>query len=159
HVAMPTADYDDVADVVDAALGKRPGRWSPTAARTCALAATGVLAVAGALVLARVGPPWTVPGLGAALAGAMLIGAAGAVSRALADGTAGTVVPIAAVPYAFLAGAALFAGPVPAASFGPGELMTGCAAVVVTATLGLAWVGDGTPPLLATLVLALSGIL
>jgi type VII secretion integral membrane protein EccD len=157
--ALPLADYDDVADAVDAALGQRADRWRPAAVRVVGLVAAGTLIALGALLLARSGPQWTIGGLAAATAAVVLVAAAGALSRGLGDGIAGTVVAAAALPYAFLAGALALAGSRPLAELGAAQLLLGCAAVVLAATGALAWLGDGSPVLLAALVAALAGVL
>ncbi len=159
RAALPAVEYDDVVDAVDGALRDRADRWRPPAARICALVATGVLAAAGALPLVRSGPPWTGPWLAATGCAVVLLLAAGGLSRALGDGAAGTVLAGAAMPYAFLAGALGIAGTRPAHEFGSAHLLAGSAGVVLAAAVALAWLGDGTPVLLAVLVAALCGVL
>jgi type VII secretion integral membrane protein EccD len=159
RAALQAADYDDVADAVDAALGHRSGRWSPAAARTCALSAAAALAAAGALVLLRSGPPWPVPAIAAGGAALALISAAGVLSRAWGDATAATVVAVAGLPYAFLAGTLLQAGAPHPDAFGAAQLLSGSGVLALAATLALTWVGDGTLPLLGAVVVALCGVL
>jgi type VII secretion integral membrane protein EccD len=118
--AAPTPVYDDTADAITSTLRDRSKRWSRSDTRIAALAAVGVLLVAGALALAISGGALAglighgtrgvarssvvVIAVCAAGLAAILLSGAGAASRALGDAALGGVLALGALPYAFLAG-------------------------------------------------------
>lgn len=122
-------DVDDVVDTVATATAELPGRWGPTSTRISCLVMAGGAGVAGVGVLASGTPPWTVSAVVAATATALLLALAAALSRGAGD-AAGGLLGALAMPYAFVAGAAVVAGD-SAKLFGPGQVLAGftCAAL------------------------------
>jgi type VII secretion integral membrane protein EccD len=142
---LPPVICDDVADAI-AGLHGKPDRWAPADARRAGLAAGALFLLAGAVAVARAGPPWTVPSVVAAVMAAVLVVAAVGASRAGGDAGAGAVLGCAALPYAFLAGLAASArsGQLPHAGL-PG-LLAGFAAVMLTAIVAAAGVAAAGLP-------------
>jgi type VII secretion integral membrane protein EccD len=101
---LPQLAFDDVADVIATGMNDRPGRWSPRHGRGLALGVGAGILLAGAVVIAMSGPPWTVPSAVAGVVAVVLLVGTLAVARAVGDSRAAAVLGIAAVPYAFLAG-------------------------------------------------------
>jgi type VII secretion integral membrane protein EccD len=105
----PELAYDDVVEVIASSARRAARSWGAQATRRCGLAVASALLALGLVVLARSGPPWTMPA-GVALALALLLGLTGILlSRAFSDAVAGAVVMGSALPYAFAAGALLVA--------------------------------------------------
>jgi type VII secretion integral membrane protein EccD len=160
HAAvLPAVDYDDVVDAVGATLRPRADRWRPAAARAVSLAVAATLAAAGAVLLARSGPPWAGAWLTSLVAAVAVLGVAGALPRAAGDVVAGTVLACSGAPYAFLAGLVAFADDRRLSALGPQQFLLAAALTVLYAAVALLWVGDGSPALLAVLVLGLAGVL
>jgi len=154
---LPEAACDDIADAIAGVHGK-PDRWAAGDARRAGLGAGVVLLLAGAAVIARAGPPWTVPAEVATAMAAVLVVAAAGASRAGGDAGAGIVLGCAALPYAFLAGLAFQAtlGPLPHA--GVLGLLAGFAAVMLTAIVAAAGVAAGPPVFSGVAVAAAAGV-
>ena len=154
---LPAVAFDDIADAIAGVHGK-PDRWAAGDARRAGLGAAMVLLLAGAAVIARAGPPWTVPAEVAAAMAAVLVVAAVGASRAGGDAGAGIVLGCAALPYAFLAGLASQArlGPLPHA--GVLGLLAGFAAVMLTAILAAVGVAAGPPVFSGVAAAAAAGL-
>jgi type VII secretion integral membrane protein EccD len=135
---LPPMTFDDVADVIATGLSDRPGRWAPGHARWVALGAVAGALVAGAVFIARSGPPWQVPASVAAAVAVVLLLAVVAVSRAVGDSRAGVVLGCAAIPYAFLAGLLTPARSAPLSHLGAVEMVAALAAVALAAVIAAA---------------------
>jgi type VII secretion integral membrane protein EccD len=170
--ALPTPVFDDTVDAISTALRERSRRWTPAGTRIAALAAIGLLLAVGAAALAvSAVPRLAEAGLSAAVAVAAAAGAAAA-SRALGDAAAGTVLGLAGLPYAFLAGLrALPPGSIaghPAAhaagglagqvGLTPAAFLVGCTSLLVAAAVGAAAVGDGASMLTGAVVAGFIGV-
>jgi ESX secretion system protein EccD len=143
--------FDDVVDAIASAAEHRGDRWRPPVARRMALAVAALGFVAGTATLALAGPPWPWPVLGAGTLALLLVIAAGALSRAYADATAGAVLAAAAMPAALVAGATVLPGsPEPA---------LGLAAVTGYAVLAAVAVADRLAVFAGTAVAAGTGCL
>lgn len=142
---LPQLGFDDVADVIATGVNEQPDRWSPQAARGVGLAAAALALAAAAAALLASGPPWVLPSAAAAGVAVTLIVAAGAVSRAAGDSTAGAVLGYLALPYAFLAGLLGAARPLSLGHLGTGQVLPGFAAVVLMTAIAGAAVADGLP--------------
>jgi type VII secretion integral membrane protein EccD len=142
----PELEYDDVVEAIADSARRRGTVWGPSATRTAALAAAGVLLAIGLLGLLLRGPGWSgasLVGLGAAL---LLTLAATTSSRAYGDARAGGALGGYALPYAFVGGALLIGpdpgtGAIPAIGWiaGP-QLLAGTVAVMLFSALGAAGV-------------------
>jgi type VII secretion integral membrane protein EccD len=133
----PELAYDDVVEVIASSARRAARSWGAQATRRCGLAVASVLLALGLAVLARSGPPWTVPGV-TALVLALALGMAGILlSRAFADAVAGAVVMGCALPYAF-AGGALLVAPEGAGitGFAAPSVLLGSALLVLWSVLG-----------------------
>jgi type VII secretion integral membrane protein EccD len=135
---MPKLAFDDVADVIATGLNDQPGRWGPRAIRWVALGSGAAALAAGALFIARSGPPWLVPAEVAAGVAVLLLIAVVAASRSVGDSRAGAVLGYAAIPYAFLAGLLVPAKPVTLAHLGALHLLSGFAAAALAAVIAAA---------------------
>jgi type VII secretion integral membrane protein EccD len=174
--ALPTPVFDDTVDAISTALRERSRRWTPAGTRIAALAAIGLLLAVGAAALAvSAVPRLPEAALSAAVAVAAVAGAAAA-SRALGDAAAGTVLGLAGLPYAFLAGLralppASIAGSVAghAATHAAGGLagqvgltpagfLVGSTGLLVAAAFGAAAVGDRASMLTGAVVAGFIGV-
>jgi ESX secretion system protein EccD len=104
-VEMPAMESDDIADEI-ASVHDGSGRWSPADAPKLAVGAATTALLAGAVLLARSGPHWTVPAIVAGVIAVVLLAAAVVVSRAAGQTVAATMLGCTALPYAFVAGVA-----------------------------------------------------
>jgi type VII secretion integral membrane protein EccD len=175
--ALPTPVFDDTVDAISTALRERARRWGPAATRIASLAAIGLVLAAGAAALAVSAVPRVA---GASLSAAVAIAAvlaAAAASRALGDAPAGTVLGLAGLPYAFLAGLRALppgtarvaghaaagqaaAGQAAAGHLGltPAGFLVGCTALLVMAAFGGVAVGDGASMLTGAVVAGFIGV-
>jgi type VII secretion integral membrane protein EccD len=140
---LPELAYDDVADVIATGVGEGPNRWGPAQTRGVALGAGALALLAGVVVLALSGPPWTGPAVTAGVVALALIGGAAALSRAAGDSGAGAVLGFLSLPYAFLGGALAPAHLAGMAHLGVLDLLPAFAATLLAATLSAAAVADG----------------
>jgi type VII secretion integral membrane protein EccD len=149
---LPQLAFDDVADVIATGMNDRPGRWGPRHGRWVALGVGAIVLLAGAVVIAGSGPPWTAAAVAAAAVAVALLAASLATSRALGDSRAGAVLGFTAVPFAFGAGLLALAGAGALPRLGAVQLLPAFAAV----TLGcvLAAVASGEVALFSGLVCA-----
>jgi type VII secretion integral membrane protein EccD len=158
-VEMPTMESDDVAGEI-ASVHDGPGRWVPTDAPKLAAGAATTALLAGAVLLARSGPHWTIPALVAGVIAVILLAAAVAVSRAAGNTVAATMLGCTALPYAFLAGVGGIASTLHGGSqsvFLHGNALgtlSGFALVMVAAIIAAVGVARGLP---AFFGLALAG--
>lgn len=103
---LPEMAFDDVPDVIATAVRERPGRWTPRMTRLTGLGVGAFVLALAALLLVLDGQDWTP--VAAGVMTVLLLGAAGAASRALGDSGAGAVLGHMALLYGFIAG---FLGP------------------------------------------------
>jgi type VII secretion integral membrane protein EccD len=160
--ALPTAVYDDAADAIVTTLRDQARHWRPEHGRAAAVAAMGVVLLAGAAMLAGLATPrLAVAGIAAAAAVLALLGAVAA-SRAFGDVLAGTVLGAGALPYAFLAGLdGTGSGAGPGAGWHgatPPEFLAGAAALLVTAAIAAVAVGDPGSMLTGALAVGLIAV-
>jgi type VII secretion integral membrane protein EccD len=132
--SWPQLEYDDLADAI--AATRRDGMtWSPEATRRTGVA-TGVAALAGALVAVVRDSPHGTVGLVAGGFAAVLLSCGIIVARTARDRRTGSVVTGSAIPFAFVA--ALFAhGARPYAT----DLLVACVATVLTGWFAAVGVG------------------
>lgn len=156
---LPTPVFDDPAEAISRTLAERAPRWTPAAARAAGLIGGIALLAAGAAALLVAGPPWRLPAVGAGLVAALLLVAAGLVSRAADDAVAGAVLGCGAGLYGAVAGVLALAGRNPSPLVGSGGLLAGAAVGLVLVVLAGASVGAGAPVFAAAAVVALAGIL
>ena len=125
---LPEVSSDDVADEISG-VHDGPDRWGPADAQRIAFGAGAAALVAGVAVIARSGPPWTIPAAAAGAVAAALLVAAAAVSRAAGDAGAGALLGYAALPYAFFAGLAGTAQTAPLSHLRAPDVLAGFAIV------------------------------
>lgn len=150
--AMPAAIFDDRAEVIAAALRENARRWTGKHSRSAALTATGVMLLAGVILLA-VGEhaSLVIAGSAGVVAVATVAGAVAA-SRAFGDVVVAAVLGAGALPYAFVAGrdaqvALVGSGHVGGAA----AFAVGAGVVLVTAAVGFVAVGDPGSLLMAAI--------
>ncbi len=131
---LPAVRCDDIADAI-ASVHERADRWGPADVRRVAFGAGLALLLAGVAAIVTAGPPWTIPVAAAAAMAVLLVAAAAAAARAWGQTGAAAVLGWAALPYAFAAGLTAPAGRLPLAHVGPLGLLSGFAAMTLTATL------------------------
>lgn len=139
---LPQLAFDDVADVIATGMNDRPGRWAARHTRRLGLGVGAAVLLAGAVVIARAGPPWTLPSVAAAVVAVVLLLAALAAARAAGDSRAGAVLGFAAVPYAFGAGLLALARPSPITHLGPVQLLPAFAAVTLACVIAAVASGE-----------------
>jgi type VII secretion integral membrane protein EccD len=157
---LPELSFDDVADVVATGVNEKSDRWLPEYARRVAIgAAAGALVIGSALLLLS-GPPWITPAIVAGMISLLLLIAGVTLSRAVGDGSAGSVMGFIALPYAFVAG---LLGPAAKSTtlshLGAPHLMAAFAAVVLVAVISGFAIADGLPTFLGVAFAALMGTL
>ena len=106
--------YDDVVDAIAVAARDSTGAWDPAMTRRFGFAATVAALVAGLVQVLHSGPSWTVAGAVSAVLSILLLATAAALSRAVADATAGAVVGCAGTGYAVISALFLTARRAPA---------------------------------------------
>jgi type VII secretion integral membrane protein EccD len=162
---MPPMTSDDIADEI-AGVHDGPGQWTPADARRVGIGAGALALLAGVAVIARSGPPWTVPTIVAAAVAVLLLVAAGVASRAAGDATAGILIGYASLPYAFLAGLAEVTAVTAGTAGHTGRTLTaggalgtgaGFALVMLAAVVAMASVARGVPHFFGVAVAALFG--
>lgn len=122
-VEMPALSADDIADEI-ASVHDGAGRWTPADTQRLALGAGAAALLAGAVLLARSGPHWTLPAVLAAGVMVVLLAASAAASRAAGSTPVAAMLGYASLPYAFIAGVAGVAATVrglPGATGAPGS--------------------------------------
>jgi type VII secretion integral membrane protein EccD len=167
-VEMPPVISDDIADEI-AGVHNGPGRWTAADAPWVAIGASAAGLLAGAVLLARSGPHWTVPAIVAGAICVVLLAAAAAVSRAAGNAGAATMLGCASLPYAFVAGVAGVAATVHRSAGGthaavtlgaagaPGAL-AGFALVMLAAIVAAVGVARGLPAFFGMAVAGLFGV-
>jgi type VII secretion integral membrane protein EccD len=164
-VEMPPLASDDIADDI-ASVHDGPGRWTQADAPRIGIGAGAIGLAAGAVLLARSGPHWSMPAIAAGVLALILLAAATSVSRAAGNATVATVLGCAALPYAFVAGmagvastlhtpAAQHSSILPASALG---MLTGSALVMLAAIIAAIGVARGLPAFLGVAVAALFGL-
>jgi type VII secretion integral membrane protein EccD len=132
---LPELAFDDVADVIASGIGDRPDRWGPRETRRTALGAAALALTGGAAALLLSGPPWTNAAVAACVVTVLLLAGAAAAALVAGDTGAATVLGYLALPYAFFGGVLGAAGQASLAHLGALELLSGFAAVLLTAAL------------------------
>jgi type VII secretion integral membrane protein EccD len=155
---LPTPVFDDAAEAISRTLAEQTPRWTPVATRVACLAGGVTLLVAGAAALLVAGPPWRLPAVAAGLVAALLLVAAGMVSRAADDAVAGAVLGCGAGLYGALAGLLALAHHHASPLAGSAGLLAGASVGLVLVVLAGASVGAGTPVFAGAAVVALAGI-
>jgi type VII secretion integral membrane protein EccD len=183
-VELPPQISDDIADEI-AGVHAGAGRWQPADAGRMGVGAGAVGLSAGAILIIRSGPHWTVPALTAGVIAVVLLAAAVAASRAWGKTALATMLGCASLPYAFVAGAAAVAtGVTGAGSAGAGSagaatgvpfthaglaalglppigalgMLTGFALVLLAAVVAAAGVASGVPAFYGIAGAALLGV-
>jgi type VII secretion integral membrane protein EccD len=106
-----------------------------------------------------VGPPWTVPAVLAGVLAVLLMVAGAALSRAVGDSGAGTLIGYVALPYGFLAGLIAPASNESVFALGAPHLLSAFAFTAFVATVGVIAIADGVPGFLGTAVASTAGAL
>jgi type VII secretion integral membrane protein EccD len=156
----PEPAYDDVAEVVADSTRSAGRTWDGRATRRCGLAAGATALGLGAVGLLLAGPPWPVPATAALVVAALLVGLGTLVTQAFTAPAAGALTASAALPYAFVGGAAIVApaGQGPTALGAPGVLL-GSATMLAFSVVGLTLLGTLRRLFVAGLVTGLAGLL
>lgn len=152
---LPELAFDDVIDAIATASQNRAGRWQESTTRRTGFASAALAIGLTTVVLATSGPPWIPPALVAAVLAAALVTSAFVLSRAVGDSAAGAFCGYAALPVAFVAGAASFAGQRTLGGFGALQLVTGAGVVAVVAMLAAVVVSDRVPAFAGAAIAAL----
>jgi type VII secretion integral membrane protein EccD len=139
---LPQLAFDDVADVIATGISEQPGQWKPVYTRRLALGVGAAALLVGAAVILRAGPPWTVPMIAATAVAVVLLVAATATARSVADSGTGAVLGYAAAPYAFLGGLLAVVRSTGLGHVGAEALLAAFAAVAVTAVIAAAGTGE-----------------
>lgn len=160
-VELPPQISDDIADEI-AGVHAGPGRWTAADAGRLGAIAGAVGLSAGAVLIARSGPHWTVPAVTAGVIALVLLAAAAAASRAWGSALLGVTLGCASLPYAFVAGVTAVASSSGASRTGTAVahgalgalglppvgalgMLTGFALVVLAATMAAGGVASGVP--------------
>ncbi|GAB3238710.1 type VII secretion integral membrane protein EccD [Kineosporia babensis] len=153
----PEPEYDDVVDVIADGARRAQRAWTPAFTRACGLGVT-VASVVLLTVVLLLTPGSTGPAaiVLLALAAVLTIGGA-ALSRVLADAKAGAVVAAPAGLVALAGGVLLAQGP-DQPWLGPGQLMTGAAAMLLFSVAGLLGVAERRHIFIGSTVTALGAL-
>jgi type VII secretion integral membrane protein EccD len=108
-----------------------------------ALGTTATALAAGAVILLRSGPPWSMPALAAGLLAVLLLAAGAAVSRAAGDAGAGAVLGYAALPFAFVSGLLEPLRALPLTHVSPAALLAGFALLAAAALVAATTIAHG----------------
>jgi type VII secretion integral membrane protein EccD len=157
EATLPPALFDDVADVVATEVEEGSSKWAPKHTRLLGMSTAAVLLVAGVVILATVGPPWRVPAVISGVLALMLIVAGAALSRAVGDSGAGTLIGYVALPYGFLAGLLTPASDESVFGLGAPHLLSAFAFTAFMATIGVIAIADGVPGFLGAVVASTVG--
>ncbi|MDP9849382.1 type VII secretion integral membrane protein EccD [Streptosporangium lutulentum] len=157
EVMLPPVLFDDVADVVATEVEEGSSKWTPKHTRLLGMNAAVMLLVTGVVILATVGPPWTVPAVLSGVLAVLLLVAGAALSRAVGDSGAGTLIGYVALPYGFLAGLLIPASDESVFGLGAPHLLSGFAFTAFVATVGVIAIADGVPGFLGTAVASTVG--
>lgn len=114
---LPPVHFDDLVDGVATGMRERADQWGPQGTRRLALGSGSAVLLAGLVPLATSDLPLLRSGGTAVVALLLLLGAVCA-SRAVGDAVAGTALGLLAVPFLFVAGWFIPAGP-------PGDALSG----------------------------------
>lgn len=158
---LPPVHFDDLVDGVATGMRERADQWGPQGTRRMALGSGSAVLLAGLVPLATSDLPLLRSGGTAVVALLLLLGAVCA-SRAVGDAVAGTALGLLAVPFLFVAGWFIPAGP-PGDALSGARLLAGCAAGSGGAILALAAAASAAPlftaVLLAFVLGAVGGVL
>ncbi|MFF5075653.1 type VII secretion integral membrane protein EccD [Actinoplanes sp. NPDC000266] len=151
---IPPADFDDLADGLATGLRERAGAWRPEMARWAAAGGFGVVALAGAAMLAADGP--VLPrAIAAGVLAVLALAAAYAFTAAWKDRLFATIAACAGIGDAAVAAA--LAPSIPAGSsplvLGPAQTLA-AAAVTIPVAVVAALVSGGNGPVFAGVVAA-----
>jgi ESX secretion system protein EccD len=155
---LPTPVFDDAAEAISRTLAEQTPRWTAAASRAARLAGGITLLAAGAAALLLAGPPWRLPAVGAGLVAALLLVAAGMMSRAADDAVAGAALGCGAGLYGAVSGVLALAGQNTSPLAGSAGLLAGSAVGLVLVVLAGASVGAGAPVFAAAAVVAVAGL-
>jgi type VII secretion integral membrane protein EccD len=144
--ALSVLEFDDIVDGVSTGVRNRPTRWSERATRLLFLGLMTVTLLAGLAVIQFGKAILLERTLAAVLVELLLLAGAAAMSRAFADAPAGTLLGIAAIPYAALSGvlAVQLSSP-DAAALGAPHLLAASASAAGAAFIALLGVGASAP--------------
>ncbi|MDN3354775.1 type VII secretion integral membrane protein EccD [Actinomadura sp. DC4] len=155
--ALAVLEFDDVVDGVSAGVRNRPSRWRDAATRWLFLGLTGVTLAIALAVLLFGGATLHLRVVSSVLVELLLLVAAASMSRAFADTSAGTVLGLAALPYAALSGVLAVDLVGPATGLGAPHLLAAAAATAGAAFIALLAVGASAPLFLFAGGTALAG--
>ncbi|WP_399093598.1 type VII secretion integral membrane protein EccD [Streptomyces sp. BBFR2] len=147
---LPPVHFDDLVDGVATGMRERADQWGPQGTRRLALGFGSAVLLAGLVPLATSGLPLLHSVATAGVGLLLLLGAVGA-SRAVGDAVAGTTLGLLAIPYLFVAGWFVPAGPAGDPLLGA-RLLAGAAAGSGAAILALAAAASAAPLFTAVLL-------
>ncbi|MFC7218326.1 type VII secretion integral membrane protein EccD [Streptomyces polyrhachis] len=160
--SLPPAVFDDVSDAVATAVARDRTMWSEAALRAAGLTGGGVLLLLTAFVLWFADPlrhdMHSLPGILAAVGGALLVVLAGVRARVYADRASAVALGLGAMPLMMIAGSGLL--PL-SAGHGIGRLqfLLGCVAVLLASAVLIALSPTGDGPFVAVAFAAATGTL
>jgi type VII secretion integral membrane protein EccD len=138
----PELEYDDLVDAIATGASRTGRLWGPLQTRQAGLAAGAIGVLLALVAVLRAGPPWPGPGYVALGFAVVLLAAGTALSRAMGDAGAGSVLAALALPHAFAGGALLPGGALALADFGAPQVLGGSSALLLAAVLGHLGVAD-----------------
>jgi type VII secretion integral membrane protein EccD len=150
---LPELAFDDVSDAV-ATAAARGRRWATKDTRNLGMGTALVAFFATAVVLLGSGPSWVIPAVISGLVTVALVVSGGAMSRALSDSAAGTVLGYAAVGFALVTGLMAFAGDAPAGVYDAPSLLGGMALALVVSVSSALLIADRVPEFVGIAVVA-----
>jgi type VII secretion integral membrane protein EccD len=157
HVLWPEPDYDDIVEEIAASARGHGRAWDPTATRVFAWGSAALILATGLAALPTTGPPWTVPGAVAIVAGVVLIAVGALMSRALGDAVAGATAAGLGLPYVGVGSALVLGGNLPLSRLGAGGLLVGATALLLASAVGAVAVGHGLRVFAGGAMLGLAG--
>ena len=149
----PDIEYDDVVEAIAAGSRAHGVTWLPAATRRAGLAGSALTLLLGLVLILQAGAPWTSGALLSAVVGVLLLIAATVLSRAMSDSVAGAVFAAVAVPYLFVGGLLVLAGPEDSLTgLGAPHLLVGGVGALLAGVIGQVAVRDGGGVLVAAVV-------
>lgn len=140
----PELEYDDLVHAIAGGARAHRQRWTARHTRVAGLGLGAAAVLLALLAMAHAGPDWSTAARWAFGQAGLLLAAGVVLARVVGDSVAGAVAGLAALPYAFAAGAASQGGDLPLTAFGAPQLLVGCAALTAAALVGYVAVADGT---------------